>query len=521
MDLFKKDYIVGLDIGTTSVKIAQFVKREDGLHLVKADLKEIKDEKEIVHVLKDLFKGIDLKKSKIIANINCPKTSLKIVKAPYMPKTELRDGIILEAKNYFPFPIDDSILDYEILGDVVEKGVRKYEVAVSISPKMTVNRYMSLLEKAGIKTVSFVPCPYALQKLTEHTYPSVGKDETTCLVDIGKHYTELVILKGKALMFSRKIPVTGEDFTKALMGVLVSDRGKTELTLDEAEKIKKDIGIPAGEESKIIDDKISTIQILSMLRTPLEHIINEIERCFDYYREETGSGRVDSLVLFGGSAALTGLTKFLSDGLGVEVKLGDALEGLKVETGAINEKGKISYRLELAIGAALTEGKGINLLPIEIKEKTKRVITRGTVEVIATAVILISALFYIGMKIQVSNFDKKISVAKLELASLDPQLKKAEAHHLAGQVLIDEPHWMDIFKELGNLIHEDIHFTNMNMGNNVITIKGISSSEYGEEVLSNFILTLEKGIFKDVKLVKVEDLPDKVGNKFELKCHVD
>jgi len=286
--ILKKDYIIGLDIGASSVKIAEFRKAEGGLYLIKADLREIKAphddasrEKEIISILRDLFKGIDLKKSRVIVNINCPKTSIKTAKAPYMPRAELRNGINLEAKNYFPFPINDSLLDYEILGDVVEKGVRKYEVAVAVSPKKTVDRYLSLLGKAGIKPDSFIPCPSALQRLAEHSYSKEGK--TLCFLVIGELYTELAIFKGKSLMFSRKIPVTGRDLTKSMTGVLASDRGKIELSMEEAEKIKREVGIPGeGGEAKIIDGKISTVQILSMLRAPLERLVSEVERCFDY-----------------------------------------------------------------------------------------------------------------------------------------------------------------------------------------------------------------------------------------------
>lgn len=517
--IFKKDYIIGLDIGSSSIKIAQFQRLEDGLHLVKAEIREVKEEKEILSTLRDLFRGVDVKKYKIVAAINCPKTAIKIAKAPYMPKAELHDGISLEAKNYFPFPIDDSLLDYEILGDVVEKGVRKYEVAVSVSPKVTVDKYLSLLGKAGIKPSSFVSCPYALQKLAEHSFVEEGK--TLCFVDIGRLHTELVILRGKAVVFSRKIPVSGKDFTKSMTGVLASDRGKTELSMQEAEKIKRDVGIPPEGEPKIIDEKISTTQILSMLRAPLEQLVDEIERCFDYYREESGGGTVDSVVLFGAGASLSGLIKFLSEGLGIEVKLGDSLEGLKLEPNAVKERDKVSYRLELAIGAALTEGKGINLLPAEIKEETKRFVKRGTIEAIATAVVLTSVLLYIGMKIQLNNFEKRISVAKFELSGLQPQLKQAEAYQLANMVLADEPHWEDVFKELSNLIPDKIHVTSISMKNSVIVMKGIVASEDGERFLSDFILTLEKGIFKNVKLVKTKDLKDNAGNEFELKCWVD
>jgi len=533
--VFKKEYIIGLDIGSSSVKVAQFQSREDGLHLVRAELKEIDyadeaaREKETVSALRHLLRGVNIKKSRIIVAINCPQTAVKKIVAPYMPKSELRQGIMLEAKNYFPFSIENSLLDFEILGDVVEKGVRKYDVLVAVSPKKTVESYISLLKKAGIKPYSFVPYPYVFQKLAEQLHLSAiggsasgGKDgHIRYFLVIGRSNSEIAALKGDELVFSRKIPVAGNDFTKAMTGLLASDRGKTELSMAEAEKIKREIGIPREDESRIVDNKISTTQILSMLREPLEQLASEIQRCFDYYQEEGGGGQVDSLILFGGGASLGGIIKFLSKELSVEIKLGDVLEGLNLDAGAVADKDKVSYRLGLAVGAALTGGKGINLLPPEIKEETKRVIKRGTLEGVATAIILILVLTYIGMKIQLNNFQKRVSVARLELSSLQEQLKKAEQQVLAGSILSNEPHWEDLFKELSNLIPDTIYITSIRMDNNVIFMKGVVAAVGGEGILAEFILTLEKGIFDNVKLVESKELGENSGIEFELKCWVD
>ncbi len=413
--IFKKDFIIGLDIGIGSIKIAQFIKKEEGLHLVKEDLREIKEsqdatlyEQEIVSTLKELFSGIDLKKSKVIATVNCSQTDVKKMIAPYMPKAELKEGISLVAKNYFPFPVDESFLDFEILGDTLEDGVKKYEIVVAASPKITVYKELALLQKAGIKPAALVPDVYALKKAAEHTSVPQKESRVACFMDIGKFHTELIILKGQYPEFSRKIPLCGDDFTKAMTGALVSDRGRTELTLEEAEKIKQEIGIPSADETRIIDGKISTAQIKSMLMTPQERLIEEVARCFDYYREKSKGAKIESVVLSGGGASLKGLTKSLSDGLGTEVRLID------------------SSRFALAMGAALSRGEGINLLPFEVKEASKIILRRGAFEAAATAVIVIMVLIYIGMRIELNNLRKKISGASLELSSLQQELKKSE-----------------------------------------------------------------------------------------------
>lgn len=529
--IFKKSYLVGLDIGSSSIKFAQFVEKEDGLHLVRADLKEIgisKDdvsrEEEIASVLTHLFKGIDINKSKVIVTVNCPQTSVKKITTPYMPKSELRQGIMLEIKNYFPFAIDDSILDFEVLEEIENKGVRQYEVLLNVCPRKTVQKNISILNKAKIKPYSVVGSSYVLQRSAWHIVPSAGPDheeDAKCLIDIGESHTELVIGKGRMLMFARKIPVTGSDFTKAMTGVLVSDRGKMQLSPEEAEKIKREAGIPQERESRIIGDKISTKQIRAMLMSPLEQLTSEIERCFSYYREDSGGGSINSVILFGGGASLKGLAGYLSKELEINVSVGNSFEALSVEKGAIPQGEDISNRMELAINAVLNEERGINLLPPEIKDEKFRVVKRGMIEAVATAVILVSALLFIGMRIKIGNFDKRIYAAKMELSGLQPEVNKAEAKKMAAMVLAEEPYWQDVFREIGSIIPNEVYINNIKMENNIITMKGIAASQDGQQIISDMIIKLEEGLFNNVKLVEGKDLADKSGIEFELRCWLD
>lgn len=532
MKIFKKDFIVGLDIGTSSVKLAQFKKTEDGLRLVKVDFRKIKRtdnkagrDKEIVSILKDLFRDIKVKRSKVIASINCPQTAMRNIKLPAMPRGELAESIRLEAKNYFPFPLDDAVIDFEIVGEVIEKEVKKDEILIATSPRKTINEYLNLLEQVGIKPASLVPAPYALLRLAELSLSREGK--MRCFLDIGSRYTEFAIFpskekstslaKSKSLIFSRKIPVTGDDFTKVMTATLASVRGKTELSFDEAEEIKRKVGIPAEGESKIISDKISTTQILSMLRAPLEQLVNEIDRYFDYYKEESEGGSIDALILYGAGSSLHGISEFLSKGLGIEVRVGNPLEELKNGPSAISDKDKDSHQIALAIGAALSEAKGINLLPPEIREETKRTFERSTIEAITVGVTLILVFIYIGMKIQLSNFQKRIAVSKMELSSLNPQLKQIEMY----SILNDEPYWEDIFRDLSNIMPPDIYLTSLNMESRTIKMRGIITSDEPEESLSKLIISLEKGAFKNVKLVTTKEIKEKSSNEFELVSGLD
>ena len=177
--------------------------------------------------------------------------------------------------------------------------------------------------------------------------------------------------------------------------------------------------------------------------------------------------------------------------------------------------------MALAIGAGLSGTKGINLLPPEIKEETKRTFKRATVQAVAAGVILTLVLVYIGMTIKLTSFQKRIAVAKMELLSLQPQMKRAEAQNLTNKILRDEPYWEDVFKELSNTIPGNIYLTGFIMKGKTIKMLGVAASSEPEEILSGFMLGLEKGIFKSVRLIVAKEIRGKLGNEFELECWFD
>lgn len=521
----RKEFVVGLDLGSSSFKFVQFMNREGKTVLVKAAIRKLTPsqdpstwERERLSALKELFEGLEIKSSRFIVSVNDEHTASKVVITPPMPRGELEEAIRFESKNYFPFSIDEASLDFESLGETREKGMRKQRVLVGVSPRKTVSGTLDLLRKVGIKPPSLIPFSAALEKLGRHS--TWREDQTHGLVDMGERFSEVAIFKGRELVFSRKISIAGRDFTTAMTGMLASDRGKIALSWDEAEKIKQEVGIPSGEDARMIDEKLSAIQIASLLRSPLEQLVDEIDRCFHYYREESGGGKVDQLLLLGRAANLRGLSSRLSEELGIEVLISDPLAWIRLDPQVVRpEEGFGAFGG--ALGAALSEGKGINVLPPEMKDELQRTVKRTTVETAAVSLILLLAFLYIGMRLQLANFEKRIAVAKLQMESFGYGLGKVARQHLAQELLADEPYWEEVFKELGNLIPPNVYLTSLESRDKKIYLKGGVTAEDKESVLSGFILGLEQGIFKNVKLVHARETSDQSTSEFQLECWVE
>ncbi|MCJ7635738.1 pilus assembly protein PilM, partial [Candidatus Bathyarchaeota archaeon] len=224
-----KDRLVGLDIGTRSIKLAELAHQQGKLVLLKLRSQEIDSRKDgkdgQLDALKDLFRDIRTQNAKTNVVINCSHSCTKISIIPFMPKSEILQALKWEMKDFISFPIDQAVLDYEILQRIAEGGVRKLKVAVACCPQETVNKCLDLLSRAGIQPSLFTLQGFALRNVIDSLYSEENK--AVAILDIGHNFSELLIFQDKQLVFCRKVPVAGQDFTQEMTQSLVSDLGKT------------------------------------------------------------------------------------------------------------------------------------------------------------------------------------------------------------------------------------------------------------------------------------------------------
>ena len=518
--------MIGIDVGASSVKVVRMANVDGKMTITRLALVDIGgvpgSQQEALASLKTALIGIDRNGAKVVAVVNCPQTCTRKMIAPHMPKKELAQAVRWEAKNTIPFSMDDALMDFEILGEAADQNIKKLIVAVSATPKKTVHKLLSLLSETGIEASALIPVSLSLQNLI--AISKEDRHETVAIIEMGASMTELNIYREGRLAFSRKLPVAGNDITKSMTSALLSSQGKVELSTEEAEKIKREKGIPRSDETDLVDGKILSSQILSLVRPCVEQLADEIERSFDFYREESRGGRVSKIILFGGAANLKGLVESLYNALGIPVVVGDALENVRALPEAVGGLGNAGSRFDLAVGAALNAADTINLLPVELKEKTKRLIENVSLKGVAAGVIVSLLLFYVGLHIQLHGYNKRMSALKLEQMALGPQLETLRAHILTGGVLKDNPYWEDVLKEISHLIPMEVYLTDLSAEGDMVHFKGniLRSDEGAQAVLSRFMMALEEGIFQNVSLVTTQNKPGGANvAEFEITCTVE
>lgn len=532
---FKAEDLVALDIGFSDIKAANYKQSPEanGWELVDCKILPIpqtRDEQArrsgIIRILEDIFSGKGDKKTKVVCVINDVQAIEKRLVTPRMSEPELKEAIFWKMKDFVNFPLEEAFIDFRIMAQIEIEGEARYEIFATAFPQNTINYYLSLFSGAKVTPTAFISLPVCLgQSLAGEGQ----KDETIAFVDLGARHSELIIFKNKKFIFSRQLPVTGIAMTKSLGAVLDTASGRVALTFEDSERLKLSCGIPQASSEQVAGVNITCNQVLSLIRPEIEKLASEIEHSLDYYREEFGASKVGSICLIGSGANLKGLDIFLGKHLNMQVKKGSVLTDEENSRFGIDNPCAVFSCLAGAKTITEKETSGfldINFLPSEIKEKNKLLIRRLALEVVATAMVLASLLGIIWVKLAIGGTNKKIAALKAQVYSLQYIQRESFLQGLIAKIYAREPSWSDVFKEISNIIPENMYVKYLTFDKDELYLEGevVFGPGDNEEALSGFILALEKGIFKNISLIESKNIEDssKINRtQFKIKFQVE
>ncbi|KQC07857.1 MAG: hypothetical protein APR62_05770 [Smithella sp. SDB] len=317
-DIFsRKKSLVGLDIGSSSLKLGEIISGSRG-HILNRFLQiplpkgviidgVLADSSALSLKIKELFKNSGCKHKGIVTSLGGSSVIIKKVTLDQMNEEELRDLIRDEAGKYLPFDnMEDVYYDFQILGDN-NYNPNQMDIIIVAAKKDVVNSYLEAITAAGLNVAIMDVAPFVLETVYETNY-EFDNDEIVVIINIGASTTGINVVKGGMSIFTRDFALAGNAVTESL-------QEKYKLTFDEAEKIKIE-GLPNGSEEDNLDLKNSILDFA-------KPICLEIERSIDYFHSTFGGEYVKRILLSGGSAKIPNLLTTLSEKLNVRAELID------------------------------------------------------------------------------------------------------------------------------------------------------------------------------------------------------
>ncbi len=306
----KRNRLVGLDIGSKTIKAAEIIESKKGFVLSKFGMSEIapgliedgaiKDPEAVADTLKNLFKSYGIKNSNVAVSIGGYSVIVKKISVPTASEEQLQDTIHFEAEQYIPFDINDVNLDFQILGEN-ENNPNQMNVLLVAAKKEMVNDYVNLAELAGLEPRIIDVDAFALQNVFELNYEP-NLDENVALIDIGASKTSLNILKGDSSVFMRDVSLGCGQINQKIASLI-------DCSTDEAEAIK------FGEGS----DKISPEDLSDIISAVVADWCTEIRRALDFFYSTYPDDQIKKIILSGGGGNIQELRQLLAVETSAEV----------------------------------------------------------------------------------------------------------------------------------------------------------------------------------------------------------
>ncbi|PLX53456.1 MAG: pilus assembly protein PilM, partial [Desulfobacteraceae bacterium] len=212
MFFLKKNRLVGLDIGSRTLKLAEIIDTNAGSTLknfstidIEPGLIEegsVRDPEAVSGYIRELFKSVKLKDKNVAISIGGYSVIVKKINVQTMTEDELHETIHFEAEQYIPFDISEVNLDFQILGES-EHNPHQMNVLLVAAKKEMISEYINLMKMAKLQPRIIDVDAFALQNIFKFNYSP--EDENIALIDIGASKTSLNILKDNVSEFMRDV----------------------------------------------------------------------------------------------------------------------------------------------------------------------------------------------------------------------------------------------------------------------------------------------------------------------------
>ncbi len=327
--LFKRKDVVALDIGSNSIKLIQMSQAKSGWNLDKFGISylppeaivdgSIIDSMTVTSTLVQLMKECGVKAKDAVTSLSGHSVIIKKVSMGAMTDEELAESIQWEAEQYIPFPMTDVNIDFQILGEDTG-GQGQIDVMLVAVKKDVINDYTNVLNEAGLNPVVVDVDSFALENMMEINYV-ISPDENLVMVNIGASITSISVIVGGITIFTRSIPMGGNQFTEEI-------QRRFNINFKDAEDAKTGEEV-AGVDANELDEVINSV---------LSNLTGEIKRSMDFFLAGSQDLFISKIILSGGGSMTKGLLEMLQEKSGLNVEFVDPFNNIDVASKEINGK---------------------------------------------------------------------------------------------------------------------------------------------------------------------------------------
>src|ERR1700761_917462 len=283
---------IGLDLGSSAVKVTQIKKTRNGFQLLNFGIEPVPadtivdgailNHSGVVDAVRALFDRLKIKQKEVALAISGNALIIKKIFVPAMTPDELEEQVPWEAEHHIPFNRNDVEIDYQALGGKNAQG--QMELLLVAAKKEVVADYAAVAREAQLTPVVVDVAAFAVQNGFEAAYGQMANNEVVALINVGASLSNINILAGGTSAFTRDVTTGGNSFT---------------------DDIKRHLAV-SGEEAEALKvaytDGDASADVGRVLQMTSSQIAGEFQKSIDFFLASHPDTAISKIYLAGGSA---------------------------------------------------------------------------------------------------------------------------------------------------------------------------------------------------------------------------
>jgi type IV pilus assembly protein PilM len=341
--LVKSESYLGIDIGSTSVKIVELKKESGKIKLLTYGFSENLpslekvDNKQMESIISRICDDSGTKSKNAVAALPTFSVFSSIIDLPKINEKDMASAINWEAKKVIPMSLEEMILSWQIIQKTPEEEAQNsnhLKILLTGAPKTLVKRHIDIFKSCQINLISIETETFALARSL------VGNDPSPAMIiEMGANTTDLSIINNGIPVLSRSLDLGGFTISRAIASNL-------DIDIERAEQFKYDLGISNIESQSDVIPKTIIESI-----TP---VVNEITYSLGLFQSKNNR-QVEKIILSGGSSLLINFSNYLSKLLNLNVIIGNPWARISYPLELKPLLDEIGPRMSIATGLAMRE----------------------------------------------------------------------------------------------------------------------------------------------------------------------
>ncbi len=314
---FNQDDVLGMDIGSSSVRMVQLARSDGGYTVVAACVSDIRDDGDGAIKEENIIQAVQ--KCMIFARKNArwavcsvagPEVAVRPFKFPPMQTEELDGAVRIEASQVCPFNVNDGVVDYQIVpSSETNDAVTGVLVA---APNDVIHRKVRIMEKAALNCVLMDVDGLALLNCLIESKNSDTNISTSAVLDIGSSCTTLAVMTETGLPFIRTVPYAGNDIVAQ---IAQENNVRPEVVRNEI----------YGCDSPTIPAQ----NLQASMEKACRKLVNDVAETLRYHSTQAKSSAVEQLLVCGTFGLVKGFVDILNKQLPIKAVLWNPFDTMK------------------------------------------------------------------------------------------------------------------------------------------------------------------------------------------------